>query len=565
MMKISASIDSSVMKSMSGVANSLKGIETSAKTTSKATSLLATGMGLLGGYISAGAIIKAGKDCVDASNAAATATARLTTTMGNVPGTTPAVVAGLQSYADALEKTTAISHVAQEYGESQLSTYQLHANTIKKLMPALDDLATAQYGVNVTSQNMQDTAMIMGKVMAGDTGILSRYGIQITKSQTAIFKNGTEAQKTAAMLQLMGKRYGGLAIAMANTKAGAVVRLKNAWTDVEEAVGDRLTPVITNLMNVISKNLPTIQTGLVETIAKIGPAIQVAGRILVDLFSFITSNGPAVIGVVAGIGGAFLAFKGIQGVIGIAKDVKKVITDVGNAVQFLKDKQVLQTIATNAAKIATLAWSGVCKLASIAQMAFNAVCDANPIALVVIGIMAAIAAGILLYRNWAAVTKMAKQLGADLQSVFGGIAAWCSNMFGGVWNSIKGFINLIIGGINGVVKGINSVSGVIGKVTGLKLTIPTIPQLAQGGIVPATPGGGLFNLGEGGSPEAVVPLKNGAGVGGGTTINYNVQYSITGNASMNDIKQAGADVQRDFARWMNTWLKSQNRASFAAT
>lgn len=101
LLKISGQIDSSVIKNATTVTNSLKGIESSARTTSKATSLLATGMGLLGGYISAGAIIKVGKDCVDASNQASAATARLTTTLGNVPGTTPAVVAGLQSYADA--------------------------------------------------------------------------------------------------------------------------------------------------------------------------------------------------------------------------------------------------------------------------------------------------------------------------------------------------------------------------------------------------------------------------------------------------------------------------------
>jgi hypothetical protein len=33
-----------------------------------------------------------------------------------------------------------------------------------------------------------------------------------------------------------------------------------------------------------------------------------------------------------------------------------------------------------------------------------------------------------------------------------------------------------------------------------------VPQLAEGGIVPARPGGTLVNIGEGGSPEAVIPL-----------------------------------------------------------
>ena len=35
-----------------------------------------------------------------------------------------------------------------------------------------------------------------------------------------------------------------------------------------------------------------------------------------------------------------------------------------------------------------------------------------------------------------------------------------------------------------------------------------IPQMAEGGIVPATPGGTMVNVGEGGSAEAIVPLNS---------------------------------------------------------
>ena len=39
-----------------------------------------------------------------------------------------------------------------------------------------------------------------------------------------------------------------------------------------------------------------------------------------------------------------------------------------------------------------------------------------------------------------------------------------------------------------------------------------IPGLADGGIVPATPGGRLYRLGEGGDDEAVIPLSRGRGL-----------------------------------------------------
>jgi hypothetical protein len=46
-----------------------------------------------------------------------------------------------------------------------------------------------------------------------------------------------------------------------------------------------------------------------------------------------------------------------------------------------------------------------------------------------------------------------------------------------------------------------------------------IKGLETGGIVPATPGGKTYRLGEGGQSEAVIPLDKMSGMGGGVTIN----------------------------------------------
>ena len=95
---------------------------------------------------------------------------------------------------------------------------------------------------------------------------------------------------------------------------------------------------------------------------------------------------------------------------------------------------------------------------------------------------------------------------------------------------MKGPLNGIIGLINGAIGALNSLSVTIpdwvplvgGQTFGLNL--PTIPQLAQGGIVSRRNGGTLANIGEGRYDEAVVPLTpafmdalaGGGGTGGGS-------------------------------------------------
>ncbi|MFI6266162.1 hypothetical protein [Micromonospora sp. NPDC051006] len=93
-----------------------------------------------------------------------------------------------------------------------------------------------------------------------------------------------------------------------------------------------------------------------------------------------------------------------------------------------------------------------------------------------------------------------------------------SGMWDGIKNSFKSAVNWIVRKWNDLsfrlpavsVPGLGQVFG------GMTLNTPNIPQLADGGIVRATPGGRLVNVGEGGEDEAVVPLSKLGGGAGGT-------------------------------------------------
>lgn len=138
---------------------------------------------------------------------------------------------------------------------------------------------------------------------------------------------------------------------------------------------------------------------------------------------------------------------------------------------------------------------------------------------------------------WSGIVSGAQGFFNSVAGVLSPIANWINNnviqpvarFFGGLWNGvlnglsglvrgigsvmgtiggiIKGPINAIISGINAVIGGINRlkvpdwVPGLGGKTP----NIPTIPQLATGGIIPPTPGGQHVVVAEGGQAEWVVP------------------------------------------------------------
>lgn len=103
----------------------------------------------------------------------------------------------------------------------------------------------------------------------------------------------------------------------------------------------------------------------------------------------------------------------------------------------------------------------------------------------------------------------------SIVSAFNSIKSSASSIWNSIWNTIKGVINWIIGGMNKMINALNRIRinvpsiniPLVGKVGGFTIglpKIPTIPYLAQGGIVTSPT---LAMVGEAGA-EAVIPLEN---------------------------------------------------------
>lgn len=151
---------------------------------------------------------------------------------------------------------------------------------------------------------------------------------------------------------------------------------------------------------------------------------------------------------------------------------------------------------------------------SAAAMALNI--GLLPMAGIVLGIIAAIAAliaiGVALWKNWDTVKAKAKELKDGLVNAFKAVSDKISDIWSGIWSTIKGFINKIIDGINKMIGGLNKlkfdapdwVPFIGGKSFGIN--IPKIPRLARGGVV-SEPTLAMVGDAGPGNPEIVAPEK----------------------------------------------------------
>ena len=179
-----------------------------------------------------------------------------------------------------------------------------------------------------------------------------------------------------------------------------------------------------------------------------------------------------------------------------------------------------------------------------------------------------------------------------ISNVFSGnwSAAWQNivnifgNLFGMIVNLAKAPINGVISAINWVLSKINSISvtipdwvpGVGGKTLGFN--IPTIPQLAEGGVATSPT---LAEIGEGGEPEAVMPLsklaamldewirkpKPSGGGGGledgdGETIVFAPVLNFNGKADREDVEEAMQISFQEFKRLYKRMKAEERRKKF---
>ena len=164
------------------------------------------------------------------------------------------------------------------------------------------------------------------------------------------------------------------------------------------------------------------------------------------------------------------------------------------------------------------------------------------------------------------------------------IVAIFGNVFGMIVNLAKAPINGVISAINWVISKINSISvtipdwvpGVGGKTLGFN--IPTIPQLAEGGVATSPT---LAEIGEGGEPEAVMPLSKLAALldeytkkpkptggtdgqegGDGETIVFSPVLNFYGKADREEVEEATRISFEEFKRLYKRLKAEERRKKF---
>lgn len=187
----------------------------------------------------------------------------------------------LKDYANQLETVGVIGDETIIAGQAQLATFQLMPSTIKKLTTGMTDMLAKNKGMNATQEDAAGLANLFGKVMTGNVGSLSKYGVTLSENQKKVLKLGTEMERASMLAQILSENYGGANEALGKTDEGKMVIMRAELEGIKEEFGKGLLPLQVKFFEIFKGQGPNISKILQG-------ALDVAGK----FFSIFQNNHP---------------------------------------------------------------------------------------------------------------------------------------------------------------------------------------------------------------------------------------------------------------------------------
>lgn len=270
---------SAITKQASKASSSMRGMQSSVSRSCNAMSKAASGLkkafAAVGAVVSIAAIVNAAKDAAAAYDEVVENEVRLATVMRNTMAASNDEIQSILDLADAQEQLGIVDADATVAGAQELATYLETSDALQQLIPVMNDMAAQQYGFNVTSEQTASIATMLGKVMEGQTGALSRYGYYFSEAEEHILKFGNEAQRAAMLAQVVQRSVGGMNQALAQTPTGRMKQLSNTLANIKQQFGQAVRTIGTVFLPVLQKvaqvlaAVATLANKVAQTIANV--------------------------------------------------------------------------------------------------------------------------------------------------------------------------------------------------------------------------------------------------------------------------------------------------------
>jgi len=276
---------SGLKKGLADAQNAIKGVDSTVKTASTGVNNFTSTikkLGVIAGVtFGTSQIVNFFKSSVAESTKAEAAQARLANLLMNTNGATQAQITALGEQARALEKVGVVSADNITVAQSQLATFDLTAASIATLTPAILNYVTAEKGATASTDEFKQMTNGLAQAMQGNFASLTKTGFVLDAATKATIANGTEMERSKAVVEVLNSTYNNFNENLRNTSQGAMQVAINDFNNLKQKIGSELVPTIMGFAGALTSKIIPALTKLVDFLVKNKDSIVAVTKVLI--------------------------------------------------------------------------------------------------------------------------------------------------------------------------------------------------------------------------------------------------------------------------------------------
>jgi len=169
-------------------------------------------------------------------------------------------IQGLKDYASELQKTGVVGDEVSLAGIRQLAAFKLNEESIRELLPQVQNLMVAEKGLKATSMDAEKWSKSLGiAVTSGQVRALKQAGIVLDEHTQKVFENATQQERIAILAKEIKERVGEQNAEFLKTPEGKIVSAQNRIGDIYEYLGGLVRDTRADFWSMIADNAEWIQ------------------------------------------------------------------------------------------------------------------------------------------------------------------------------------------------------------------------------------------------------------------------------------------------------------------
>jgi len=157
---------------------------------------------------------------------------------------TDSQIQSLKNQATELERIGVLGREVVTAVQAQAATFDLQADSIERLTPAILNYVVAEKGANASAEEAQSLTNGLAQALQGKFASLTAVGFVLDEETKKMISNGTETERVTALAEVLDSTYANLNETMAGTFLGTQIKAQQAINSFKEDLGFALMPAI---------------------------------------------------------------------------------------------------------------------------------------------------------------------------------------------------------------------------------------------------------------------------------------------------------------------------------